>query len=467
VGAAIAALEATNQLENTYVIFTSDNGYHLGQFRMSGGKTSPFEEDIHLPLYIRGPGVTAGSSIPHLVANIDLAVTFADLAGINVQNTSAIPTAVDGRSFKSVLLSGGSSISTDSFRQGFLVEKLVTSTDTGHIPTPFVRYTEGNASADLWSRFRSYPTGGSPWVLNALGRGAGAPVNDASGVTVYPGLQSYNTPQWNKSSTYSSFPATAATNHFGWAVNTFTGLSNNQTYGGSFYVNPFINGSFASEAPYHSLAVALSGYANNKGATFEDLHANWLSAQTGGPTDALGNGILGALNVVNIVEGAPWWGGFYAVNQGVFPNGTKLASSTPFSSYSLLNTTYAAWARKVSSTFPKADPLVSGALPTDPYGVNAWGFGNANLKVDYQLITGFNWPGTYYALRLISSKYNLIYIGAGHGAAHARLTAGCRPCMRCRLRVHPLTRRHTQSTRRASSCTTSAAPCPARPTRGS
>lgn len=52
-----------------FVIFTSDNGYHLGQHRMAGGKQSPYDEDIHLPLFIRGPGVPAGVSIPHLVAN--------------------------------------------------------------------------------------------------------------------------------------------------------------------------------------------------------------------------------------------------------------------------------------------------------------------------------------------------------------------------------------------------------------
>jgi hypothetical protein len=121
VGAAIAALAASGQLNNTYIVFSSDNGYHLGQFNLAGGKQTPNEEDVHLPLYIRGPGVAPGSTIPHLVANIDIAVTIADLAGIDVRNTTAIPTPVDGRSFKDVLLSGGASSPPDAFRQGFLI----------------------------------------------------------------------------------------------------------------------------------------------------------------------------------------------------------------------------------------------------------------------------------------------------------------------------------------------------------
>ena len=56
----IATLRATGQLDNTYIVFTSDNGFHLGQFRMPAGKQTAYDFDIHLPLIVRGPGVPQG-----------------------------------------------------------------------------------------------------------------------------------------------------------------------------------------------------------------------------------------------------------------------------------------------------------------------------------------------------------------------------------------------------------------------
>ncbi len=105
-------LKTTNQLDNTYIVFTSDNGFHLGQHRMPSGKQTAYEEDIHLPLIVRGPGVPAGKAIDQLTGNIDLAPTFADLAGVKA------PDFVDGRSFAPLLHSSASS----SWRQAYLVE---------------------------------------------------------------------------------------------------------------------------------------------------------------------------------------------------------------------------------------------------------------------------------------------------------------------------------------------------------
>src|SRR5262249_10350135 len=53
----VRALQQTGQLQNTYIVFTSGNGYHLGQHRLSPGKQAPYEEDIRVPLIARGPGV--------------------------------------------------------------------------------------------------------------------------------------------------------------------------------------------------------------------------------------------------------------------------------------------------------------------------------------------------------------------------------------------------------------------------
>jgi arylsulfatase A-like enzyme len=48
----VKALEDTGQLDDTYIIFTSDNGYHLGQHRPADGKQTPYEEDIRVPLIV-------------------------------------------------------------------------------------------------------------------------------------------------------------------------------------------------------------------------------------------------------------------------------------------------------------------------------------------------------------------------------------------------------------------------------
>ena len=56
----VGALEATGQLDETYVIYTSDNGFHMGEHRLIAGKDTPYEEDIRVPMIMRGPGVPGG-----------------------------------------------------------------------------------------------------------------------------------------------------------------------------------------------------------------------------------------------------------------------------------------------------------------------------------------------------------------------------------------------------------------------
>jgi arylsulfatase A-like enzyme len=82
VGLLVDELEATGELDNTYIIFTSDNGYQLGERRLKHGKKTPYEESAHVPLFVRGPGVPAGSTVENLVLNTDLASTFAELGGL-------------------------------------------------------------------------------------------------------------------------------------------------------------------------------------------------------------------------------------------------------------------------------------------------------------------------------------------------------------------------------------------------
>jgi N-acetylglucosamine-6-sulfatase len=92
VGAIVQALSAEGQLDNTYLIFTSDNGYFSGEHRIRQGKYLPHEPASHVPMMIRGPGIPAGGTSPELVSNVDLASTIAQIAGASPM------LAQDGRS---------------------------------------------------------------------------------------------------------------------------------------------------------------------------------------------------------------------------------------------------------------------------------------------------------------------------------------------------------------------------------
>jgi arylsulfatase A-like enzyme len=93
----IDTLRVLGELDNTYVLFTSDNGFHQGQHRMKPGKMTAFEEDMRVPLSARGPGVPAGTTINVLTSNADYAPTFAEIGG------ASSPSWVDGRSLVRLL----------------------------------------------------------------------------------------------------------------------------------------------------------------------------------------------------------------------------------------------------------------------------------------------------------------------------------------------------------------------------
>lgn len=82
IGAAMDLLDAAGALANTYVIFTSDHGYHLGQWGLWCEKAMPYDHDTRVPFFVRGPGVPAGSQTDALTAmNVDLGATLLELAG--------------------------------------------------------------------------------------------------------------------------------------------------------------------------------------------------------------------------------------------------------------------------------------------------------------------------------------------------------------------------------------------------
>ena len=105
-------LEAAGELDNTFIFFTSDNGWFHGEHRIQSTKNRPYEESARVPLFVRGPGVTAGTITEKLALNTDLAPTFTDLAGASF--------AADGRSL-APLLRGEEPV---SWRSSVLLEKL-------------------------------------------------------------------------------------------------------------------------------------------------------------------------------------------------------------------------------------------------------------------------------------------------------------------------------------------------------
>ena len=74
-------LRATGQLDDTYVLFTSDNGFLLGEHRLTG-KNKLYEEGARVPMMIRGPGLPAGQRVKEITGNIDLAPTIYDIADV-------------------------------------------------------------------------------------------------------------------------------------------------------------------------------------------------------------------------------------------------------------------------------------------------------------------------------------------------------------------------------------------------
>lgn len=139
VGRVLDTLEAEGRSDDTYVVVTSDNGYHLGEHALRAGKSAAYDHDVRVPLVIRPPGGMEPSIVPHLVQNTDLLPTFLKIAGVSV------PDDVDGVGL--LKLVGGNDPAR--WRQGALVE-----------------YVEFSSSADRLGPERV--TGVSPPTYHAL-----------------------------------------------------------------------------------------------------------------------------------------------------------------------------------------------------------------------------------------------------------------------------------------------------------
>jgi N-acetylglucosamine-6-sulfatase len=139
----IATLGAMHRLRNTYIIFTSDNGFFYGEHRLTGGKFLAYEPSTHLPFLIRGPGIKPGSSTGELAANIDIAPTILELAGAKADKS------IDGRSLVPYLLDP--SLRT---RRPILFESFVETSDVEEngggpaaTPTPLAKGVAGGGNS--------------------------------------------------------------------------------------------------------------------------------------------------------------------------------------------------------------------------------------------------------------------------------------------------------------------------------
>jgi arylsulfatase A-like enzyme len=112
IAAVLAAIEGIDASDTTYVFFTSDNGFMLGQHRIRTGKSVPYEESIRVGLAVRGPGIPRGEQREQLCGNVDIAPTLSAIGA------AAAPAFIDGRSL--VPLFAAATVSP--WRQRFLVE---------------------------------------------------------------------------------------------------------------------------------------------------------------------------------------------------------------------------------------------------------------------------------------------------------------------------------------------------------
>jgi N-acetylglucosamine-6-sulfatase len=112
VGEIMKALKETNQLDNTVIVLTSDNGYFYGEHGLSVERRLAYEESIRMPLLIRYPAaVKAGTARDEFALNIDLAPTLLQLAGVSV------PANMEGHSLLTLL-----NAARTEWRKSFLLE---------------------------------------------------------------------------------------------------------------------------------------------------------------------------------------------------------------------------------------------------------------------------------------------------------------------------------------------------------
>jgi arylsulfatase A-like enzyme len=136
VGSLVRTLDEQGVLDDTYLVFTSDNGYSLGEHRFIG-KDVLTDEAMQVPLVVRGPGVPAGTTSDLPVTLVDLPATFAGLLGVSpawqVDGTSLVPTLAGGdQPFRdTTLIQTGRTLGDGWSHRGVRTDRYLYGTDGG------------------------------------------------------------------------------------------------------------------------------------------------------------------------------------------------------------------------------------------------------------------------------------------------------------------------------------------------
>ena len=144
----VNALEEAGQLDNTYIVYLSDNGFHLGEHRMKEGKDTAYEEDIRVPMAIRGPGIPKGQRVSSFVLNTDIAPTFAEWSG------ASLPDFVDGRSLMPLF----GDVPPESWRSHFLIQRNGLESDERPAAQTANSAMAIRTPTHLWSAYRNGET---------------------------------------------------------------------------------------------------------------------------------------------------------------------------------------------------------------------------------------------------------------------------------------------------------------------
>jgi N-acetylglucosamine-6-sulfatase len=110
IGRIETALGAHRIVRNTYIVFSSDNGLHTGEYRLMPGKLTAFDTDIRVPLVVAGPAIPPGATTGAVAGNIDLAKTFTAIGGTTLPG--------DGHSLVPLL----NATATGDWRNAMLIE---------------------------------------------------------------------------------------------------------------------------------------------------------------------------------------------------------------------------------------------------------------------------------------------------------------------------------------------------------
>ncbi len=134
VGSLVETLDQQGVLDDTYIVFTSDNGYSLGEHRFVG-KDVLTDEALQVPLLVRGPGIAPGTTSDLPVTLVDLPATFAALTGVTpqwqVDGTSLAPTLTgESQAFRdTTLIQTGRTLGNGWSHRGVRTDRYLYGTD--------------------------------------------------------------------------------------------------------------------------------------------------------------------------------------------------------------------------------------------------------------------------------------------------------------------------------------------------